>query len=317
MKCLDLFAGIGGFSLAAKMLGWQTVAFVEKEPFCQAVLQKNFPGVPIYDDICKFTAERFRGRIDVLTGGFPCQPFSIAGQRKGTDDERHLFPQMLRVIEECRPRYVVAENVRGLLNISNGRVFADICSQLENLNYEVWPFLIPASSVEAPHERYRVWIVARDITDTDGSADRPDARPTMGAGMFSGTDRVVARDVADTCRERLQGDELVRALGEGTGASRSTPERFGDNHWFEAATRFCGVDDGLPDQLDEREKRRIRQAVEHYGRKETERRLGIDCSKVEERIMRKERIKALGNTIIPMIAFELFKAIEAAEEASL
>lgn len=285
MKCLDLFAGIGGFSLAAKMLGWQTVAFVEKEPFCQAVLQKNFPGVPIYDDICKFTAEPFRGRIDVLTGGFPCQPFSIAGQRKGTDDERHLFAEMLRVIGECRPRYVVAENVRGLLNISNGRVFADICSQLENLNYEVWPFLIPASSVDAPHERYRVW--------------------------------VVARDVADPCRERLQGDELVRALGEGTGASRSTPERFGDNHWYEAATRFCGVDDGLPAQLDEREKRRIRQAVEHYGRKETERRLGIDCSKVEERIMRKERIKALGNTIIPMIAFELFKAIEAAEEASL
>lgn len=285
MKCLDLFAGIGGFSLAAEMLGWETVAFVEKEPFCQAVLQKNFPGVPIYDDICKFTAEPFRGRIDVLTGGFPCQPFSVAGERKGTDDERYLFPEMLRVIGECRPRYVVAENVRGLLNISNGRVFADICSQLEDLNYEVWPFLIPASSVEAPHERYRVWIVAKAI--------------------------------ADPCRERLQGDELGRALGEGTKASRSTPERFGDKNWFEAATEFCGVDDGLPDQLDEREKKLVYKAVERFGRKETERRVGIDCSKVEERIMRKERIMALGNTIVPQIAFELFRAIEAAEERPL
>src|SRR5690606_11752203 len=106
MNLLDLFSGIGGFSLAGRWLGWSTKAFVEKDGFCQKVLRKNFPNIPIYEDILTFSGKPFRGSVDVVTGGFPCQPFSFAGKRKGKQDERYLFPEMLRVISEVRPKYV-------------------------------------------------------------------------------------------------------------------------------------------------------------------------------------------------------------------
>lgn len=164
MKLLDLFAGLGGFSLAAHWMGWETAAFVEKEPFCQKVLRKNFgQDIEIHDDIFNFSGTPFRGRIDIITGGFPCQPFSAAGKRKGRADERHLFPQMLRVISEVRPRWVVAENVRGLLSIESGSVFSEVITSLESEGYEVITFCIPASAVEAPHRRDRLWIVAHAV----------------------------------------------------------------------------------------------------------------------------------------------------------
>ncbi len=163
MKVLDLFAGIGGFSLAAHWMGWETVAFVEKEKFCQKVLRKNFgPDIEIHDDIFTFSGKPFRGRIDIVTGGFPCQPFSQAGKRAGRNDERHLFPEMLRVIREVKPAWVVAENVRGLLSIESGQVFAEVTASLEGEGFEVITFCIPASAVGAPHRRDRLWIVGRN-----------------------------------------------------------------------------------------------------------------------------------------------------------
>jgi DNA (cytosine-5)-methyltransferase 1 len=169
MKLLDLFAGIGGFSLAAHWMGWETVAFVEKEDFCQKVLAKNFgaanartsgKGIPILDDIFTTNYGTIKSvlgrrgirdrRVDIVTGGFPCQPFSAAGKRKGRADERHLFPEMLRVIREVKPRWVVAENVRGLLSVESGSVFAEVVSSLESEGYEVITFCVPASAVEAP-----------------------------------------------------------------------------------------------------------------------------------------------------------------------
>ena len=202
MKVLDLFAGIGGFSLASHWMGWETAAFVEWDKFCQKVLAKNFPGVPIYGDITEFDGTPFRGSIDLITGGFPCQPFSAAGKQKGKEDQRYLFPEMLRVIDDVRPRYIVAENVRGLLSIENGDVFTEICSQLEGQGYDVWTFNLPASSVEAPHERQRLWIVARNSIDSDDNADRTERgslRETeslsgiggtpMGSGVSLRTDR--------------------------------------------------------------------------------------------------------------------------------
>lgn len=166
MRLLDLFSGIGGFSLAARWVGWQTVAFVEKEPFCQDVLRKNFGDIPIYNDITTFSGKPFRGHVDIISGGFPCQPFSVAGSRKGDEDERHLFPEMLRVISKVKPRWVVAENVRGLLSISNGRVYSEVIASLERIGYEVVTFCIPASAVESPHRRDRLWIVAHAKDDT-------------------------------------------------------------------------------------------------------------------------------------------------------
>jgi DNA (cytosine-5)-methyltransferase 1 len=160
MRLLDLFAGIGGFSLAAHWMGWETVAFVEKEPFCQKVLNKNFPGVPVHGDIFEFDGKPLRGTVDIISGGFPCQPFSTAGKRKGRGDERAIFPQMLRVVDEVRPRWVVAENVRGLLSIESGQAFEEVAASLERIGYELQTFCIPACALDAPHRRERLWIVA-------------------------------------------------------------------------------------------------------------------------------------------------------------
>lgn len=212
---IDLFSGIGGFALAARWAGINTVQFVELDPFCRKVLNKNFPGVPIHDDIKTFTNTeginnqeqerpiisdreiitgrekdiriKFRGFDDIaqrpflLTGGFPCQPFSCAGKRKGTEDDRHLWPEMLRVIKEFKPTWIIGENVAGIRSMelvnsdsaveSNPDIQEDgendyttvldgICNDLEGIGYEVQPIIIPACAVGAPHRRDRVWIVA-------------------------------------------------------------------------------------------------------------------------------------------------------------
>jgi DNA (cytosine-5)-methyltransferase 1 len=157
VKVVDLFSGIGGFSLGLESTGgFETIQFVENESWCQKILAKNFPEVPIAGDIREYEGQR----ADVVVGGFPCQPFSVAGKRKGTRDDRHLWPEMLRVIKACKPRWVIGENVRNLTSIQDGMVFEQVCTDLENENYEVQPFVIPASAVNAPHQRYRVWIVA-------------------------------------------------------------------------------------------------------------------------------------------------------------
>ena len=154
---IDLFAGIGGFSLAGHWMGWETVDFVEKEPYCQKVLAKNFPNVPIHGDIRDYKPKEYAA--DIICGGFPCQPFSSAGKRKGKEDDRFLWPEMLRVIREAKPTFVVGENVAGILSMDNGAVFEEICLSLEDEGYAVQSFIIPAQAVGAPHRRDRVWIV--------------------------------------------------------------------------------------------------------------------------------------------------------------
>jgi len=165
MQIIDLFSGVGGFSIAGHQLGWETILFCEKEPFPQMVLRERFPGVPIFDDVCKLTGEKINGLIQsdrpiILTGGFPCQPFSVAGAREGTEDDRHLWPEMFRIIQAVRPDYIIGENVPGLLSIEGGVVFEQVCLDLENEGYEVQAFVLPACATGAPHRRDRVWIVA-------------------------------------------------------------------------------------------------------------------------------------------------------------
>jgi DNA-cytosine methyltransferase len=165
MRHLDLFTGIGGFAYAAQTVwkdDYELVACCEIDKFCQRVIRKNFGNnVEIINDI-KEAKKRDFGRIDLLTGGFPCQPFSVAGRRTGKDDNRYLWPEMLEVIRTVKPRWIIAENVRGLLTIDNGLVFEQVCLDLENAGYEVQPFIIPACAVNAPHRRDRVWIIACD-----------------------------------------------------------------------------------------------------------------------------------------------------------
>ena len=168
MKVIDLFSGIGGFSLGLESTGgFETVQFVENNEWCQKVLAKNFPNVPITGDIKNYEPKRSE-RIGLVCGGFPCQPFSVAGKRKGTEDDRHLWPEMLRVIKASKPRWVIGENVRNLTSIQEGMVFEQVCTDLENEGYEVQSFIIPASAVNAPHQRYRVWIVAHSESSESG-----------------------------------------------------------------------------------------------------------------------------------------------------
>lgn len=160
MTHASLFSGIGGFDLAAEWAGWTNVFNCEIDPFCRKVLKFHFPKAAQYEDIRTTDFTVWRDSIDVLTGGFPCQPFSVAGKRKGTGDDRYLWPEMLGAIREIRPRWVVGENVLGIVDWSEGLVFEQVCSDMENEGYEVQPFVLPACGVNAPHRRYRVFIVA-------------------------------------------------------------------------------------------------------------------------------------------------------------
>lgn len=158
MKVLDLFSGIGGFSVGLERAGFETVAFCEIEEYPRAVLREHWPDVPIYGDIRELTGERLRsdGVVpDVICGGYPCQPFSVAGKQKAEDDPRHLWPEMFRLIRECRPRWVICENVSGHVKLGLDTVLDD----LEGEGYTCWTFIIPACAVGAPHKRDRLWIV--------------------------------------------------------------------------------------------------------------------------------------------------------------
>ena len=160
MRHGSLFSGIGGFDLAAEWMGWENVFHCEWNPFGQKVLHHYWPQAIQYHDITQTDFTIHRGRIDILTGGFPCQPYSMAGKRLGKEDERHLWPEMLRAIREIAPRYVVGENVLGLTNWNGGLVFDEVHSDLESAGYEVQAVVIPAAAVNAPHGRDRVWFVA-------------------------------------------------------------------------------------------------------------------------------------------------------------
>jgi len=186
----SLFSGIGGFDLAAEWMGWHNAFHCEINEFCTKILNYHFPDAEHYTDITRTDFSKWRGRIDVLSGGFPCQPFSLAGQRKGADDNRYLWPQMLRVIREIRPTWVVGENVAGILTMvqpgaevevggqtslfgedyrkrvlhRQEYVIETICRDLEREGYAVQPLLIPACAVGAPHRRDRIWFIARLVT---------------------------------------------------------------------------------------------------------------------------------------------------------
>jgi DNA-cytosine methyltransferase len=152
MNHLDLFSGIGGFSLAARWAGIETIAFCEKDKFCQKVLAKHWPNVPIYPDVKELI---FTDKIDLMTAGFPCQPFSVAGNRKGVKDDRYLWPEVIRIIRECKPTWLLLENVPGIIPMLD-----PILTDLEEQGYEWRAYLVPASSIQAPHKRERIWIVA-------------------------------------------------------------------------------------------------------------------------------------------------------------
>ena len=200
LRVLDLFSGIGGFSLGLEWTGgFETVAFCEIEKYPQEVLRKNFPGVPIYDDIKKLTAERLVsdgiGTIDVITGGYPCQPFSVAGKQKGEKDDRHLWPSMLEIIAQVRPAWVICENVTGHIALGLDTVLLN----LETEGYSTRTFIVPACSLNAPHRRERLWIVAHS---DNGCGEIKDEKLYTGRETAPGSSS--GKNVADSDNLRVE-----------------------------------------------------------------------------------------------------------------
>ena len=381
MKHGSLFSGIGGFDLAAHWAGIDTVFACEIDEWSRKVLAKRFPNTTIYSDIKEANFEQYCGTVDVISGGFPCQPFSLAGKRRGTSDNRYLWGEMLRVVREVEPTWVIAENVRGLTTISGGDTFETVCDDLEVSGYEVQPFIIPALSVGACHQRERLWIVAyrsgigRDEVEHErGNISKK--IPEAPSREFSGTVCLFNRNLAYTdcngyskeraeqqaegscdcccgvadatnshhdkpeqsqCHHETGGCSSEPRLGDGVGTSfrsefRDIAERIGNmggssegiyesdtpngkirglegsrvpqlqrpritehyrrqewsENWPEALARIYGMDDGLPggvDRLNERYKDRSR----------------------------KNRIKAMGNAIVPQVAYQIFQTIREVE----
>lgn len=274
---IELFAGIGGFGLAGHWAGIETVCQVEIDPFCRKVLQKNFPKAERHEDIHTFNGHKYAGTIDIISGGFPCQPFSIAGQRKGTDDDRYLWPEMLRVIREVRPRWVVGENVTGLLTMDGGRVFDEVCAGLEDAGYTVEAFVIPACAVGAPHRRDRVWIIANTngerLSNRERFVKQSNSTENFAGLEFqpkrSGQNEIIANTNGERCKE-LDSASRLHWQGFDTGNICSS--------WSKQSVEptICRMGDGVSTRLDK---------------------------------YRNARIKALGNAIVPQVAYQIFSAI--------
>lgn len=212
---LDLFSGIGGFALAAASAGFKTIGFSEIEPYACKVLKQNWPDVPNYGDI-----RNVRGvRADLITGGFPCQPFSLAGKRGGATDDRHLWPEMLRVIGETRPTWVLGENVPGIISMELDRVLSD----LESLGYACWPLTVPACAVDARHRRDRLWVMAYAASERERKpTDAPDAI-TNGrqARMESGNGSEPLADAKSKQTGRIQQPALPAYAGANGNRART------------------------------------------------------------------------------------------------
>ena len=329
LKLLDLFSGLGGFSLGLESTGFfETIAFVEKDQFCQKVLKKNFKNIPIEGDIRNVKGDRYKA--DVITGGFPCQPFSVAGKRKGTDDDRYLWDETIRVVRECKPKWFIGENVEGLINIQDGMVLRQVQDDLEKEGFQVQCLIIPASGIGAWHQRKRIWIIGYNVsnsntrfgigenqeiqtrgnTSTNGSKDVSNTFGKLSDGCSSTTRNSKAKfkrmecnqswnwnevrsktercseqdreDVSNSNGKRLQGCKFQHHLETRKQSTTNNGKNsFKEQQtWWQTQSDLCGVPNGVSYELDKN---------------------------------RANRIKALGNSIVPQIARELGKAIIEAE----
>lgn len=243
MKALSLFSGIGGIDLACEWAGIETVAFCEREPFPQKVLKKHWPDVPIYDDICTLTKERLDadgiGTIDIIHGGYPCQPFSVAGHREGKEDDRHLWPEVARLLAQIRPNWFVGENVAGHITLG----LDDVLSELGNIGYTAQPFVVPAAAVGASHRRERIFIVAH----ANGK------RELQQEGHLKELWRRVSnsgQNVADTYSSGMEGSEDTGSTESGWTEryEQSIRRCEGSGNWA-VEPRVGRVAHGIPDRI--------------------------------------------------------------------
>ena len=285
MRHGSLFSGIGGFDLAAQWMGWENVFHCEWNPFGQKVLHHYWPNAEQFTDITKSDFKKYHGTVDIISGGFPCQPYSMAGKRLGKEDDRHLWPEMLRVIREVQPKWVVGENVFGLVNWSGGLVFHEVQADLEAEGYEVQPYVLPAVSVNAPHRRDRVWFVAyshsngsnkrnsqHEINTSKGRLNAlSDSQQSNGNGHASDTNSTGIKRQLQRCKRKRQSHRCNSRINKST-------------YWqtFPTQSPICNGDDGLSHRLD-----------------------SITFPK-----WRAESIKAGGNAIVPQVAYQIFKSIQ-------
>jgi len=304
VNVLDLFSGIGGFSLGLESTGFfKTIAFVEKDKFCQKVLQKNFPNIPIEDEVRNVKGEKYRA--DVITGGFPCQPFSVAGKRRGTEDDRFLWDETIRIVSEQKPKWFIGENVEGIINIQDGMVFRQIHDDLESEGFEVQSLIIPASGVGAWHQRKRVWIIGcneKNISNTESIRSRKPRNfnqekrfETSSSTQFNGSSSNVSNSIS----------ELSNGCSSTTRNSNSKFSRVECNegwNWNEvwSKTKRCSEQD----------------KYQSWWEAQSDILRNVDGISHELDKDRANRIKSLGNSIVPQIAREIGKAIMEAELGS-
>ena len=215
LKVLDLFSGIGGFSLGLHSTGiFDTIKFVEFDEFCQKVLKKNYPNIPIEGDIKNVKGKEFEA--DIVVGGFPCQPFSVAGKQKGRDDNRYLWPEMFRLIKEIKPEFVIGENVQGLVNLQNGMVLRQVQDDLEGEGFEVQCFLIPASGIGAWHQRFRVWIVGHSKHNGLLAAEKRSRDKKINGGTQEGQNQTIESERTSGSRndEDVSNTNITRSFKE-------------------------------------------------------------------------------------------------------
>lgn len=269
LRVLDLFSGIGGFSLGLERTGgFETVAFCEIEEFPRKVLKKHWPDITCFKDVRTLTKDDIDGPIDVICGGYPCQPFSTAGRRNGKEDDRHLWPEFNRLVDELRPTWVIGENVAG--HISMG--LDDVLSDLEGQGYTARAFVIPACAVGAPHRRDRTWAVAHsDRRRKPGGSIHEETQGSMAEFTTN-----ASANAADTSgqRQQEQGQPFKRKRGapESDWKADNTFDAVG---WGIKPTIRRG-DNGFPGRMD--------------------------------------RIKALGNAVVPQIPEIIGHAILEAEQ---
>ena len=328
MNHLDLFSGIGGFSLGLERVGFNTIAFCERDRYCQLLLQKHWKGVKIYDDITKLEGKDIKEPVDILTGGFPCQPYSVAGKQKGTRDDRYLWPEMFRVIKEVQPTFVIAENVRGLINIQDGMVFETVCSNLESEGFEVQTFIIPAAGVGAPHKRERVWIVG--YSEYNGSSP---------AKIERGHDEVNARSqkrqnqtIESERTSRSNNNEIMENSRRSLRQRSSIREKNADEVGEEVTNQHQRSNSSSKSNVANSESfssygRKFQSSKEKSGQEgstrietrrinsyESDRNWWFvepDVGRVAHGIPgRSHRLKGLGNAIVPQIAEEIGRAIQ-------
>ncbi|PEP21497.1 DNA cytosine methyltransferase [Bacillus wiedmannii] len=253
MKMLDLFSGIGGISLAADWAGIETAAFCEIEPFNQKVLNKHWPTVPIFSDIRTLTKQSLVergvdvGTIDVVAGGFPCQPYSVAGKQKGKEDDRDLWPEMFRIIEEIRPTWVVGENVANFANMELDRTLFN----LESIGYKGKSFIIPACAVGARHKRNRIFIVAHSESESGAaSIEREDCETEQRESRGMGSETNILPYTSSVGQRRQR--KLIQSIDSKKNSIRETSEpihvRF--NGEWEVEPDVGRVANGIPNGMD-------------------------------------------------------------------